>query len=370
MTQYVTKYKGYPIRDAEAREQLNNIANKTVVENGKLYLVRKDGTKIDTGTTLLTGGSGSDGREIELQKSTDYIQWRYVGDSKWNNLIALSDLKGANGRGITKIEKTATSGLTDTYTITYTDNTTSTFTVKNGADGEEGIGIQSVTKTATNGLVDTYTITRTDGTIAGTFTVTNGAKGNKGDTGATPNLTIGTVETLASGENATASITGTTENPLLNLGIPRGADGSGSSSSGSSEKWKLIQDITLTEDVNKIDITTDKNGNSFLLKEFYIVTKFVNTPSGNSSITVSNGSKKAELIVGHSNTISGYHGYFIGQRYKIDKISNNGIHMLLTNIVSSVGFKVDFDDFDKISLYCNASTDVFQSGGTVEVYGR
>lgn len=28
MTQYVTKYKGYPIRDAEAREQLNNIANE------------------------------------------------------------------------------------------------------------------------------------------------------------------------------------------------------------------------------------------------------------------------------------------------------------------------------------------------------
>lgn len=28
MTEYITRYKGYPIRDAEAREQLNNIANE------------------------------------------------------------------------------------------------------------------------------------------------------------------------------------------------------------------------------------------------------------------------------------------------------------------------------------------------------
>lgn len=52
-----------------------------------------------------------------------------------------------------------------------------------------------------------------------------GAKGDKGDTGATPNLTIGTVTTLDAGQNATASMGGTAENPVLNLGIPRGAKG-------------------------------------------------------------------------------------------------------------------------------------------------
>lgn len=51
------------------------------------------------------------------------------------------------------------------------------------------------------------------------------AQGPTGATGATPNLTIGTVQTLSAGSNATATITGTTENPVLNLGIPRGADG-------------------------------------------------------------------------------------------------------------------------------------------------
>lgn len=52
-----------------------------------------------------------------------------------------------------------------------------------------------------------------------------GAKGDKGDPGATPNLTIGSVTTLEAGQNATASMSGTAESPVLNLGIPRGAKG-------------------------------------------------------------------------------------------------------------------------------------------------
>jgi len=42
---------------------------------------------------------------------------------------------GNDGRGIVSVEKTATSGLVDTYTITYTDETTSTFDVTNGSSG-------------------------------------------------------------------------------------------------------------------------------------------------------------------------------------------------------------------------------------------
>lgn len=40
--------------------------------------------------------------------------------------------------GIQSITKTGTSGLVDTYTITYSDTSTSTFTVKNGAKGDTG----------------------------------------------------------------------------------------------------------------------------------------------------------------------------------------------------------------------------------------
>lgn len=48
------------------------------------------------------------------------------------------------------------------------------------ADGHGGIS--NIAKTSTSGLVDTYTITLAD-TTTKTFTVTNGAKGDKGDTG-------------------------------------------------------------------------------------------------------------------------------------------------------------------------------------------
>lgn len=42
---------------------------------------------------------------------------------------------GETGNGISNIRKTSTSGLVDTYTITYTDGTSTTFTVTNGQNG-------------------------------------------------------------------------------------------------------------------------------------------------------------------------------------------------------------------------------------------
>lgn len=45
----------------------------------------------------IQGEKGDDGREVELQASATHIQWRYVGDTTWNNLIALTALTGATG---------------------------------------------------------------------------------------------------------------------------------------------------------------------------------------------------------------------------------------------------------------------------------
>lgn len=80
-------------------------------------------------------------------------------------------LKGQEGQSIKGIKKTGTSGIVDTYTITLTDGTTSTFSVTNGK------GISSISKKGTRGLEDTYTITFNDGTTS-TFTVTNGKDGD------------------------------------------------------------------------------------------------------------------------------------------------------------------------------------------------
>lgn len=43
----------------------------------------------------------------------------------------IGNIKGKDGRGIASIKKTGTTGSVDTYTITYTDSTTSTFTINN-----------------------------------------------------------------------------------------------------------------------------------------------------------------------------------------------------------------------------------------------
>lgn len=129
----------------------------------------------------------------------------------------LDGVNGDPGRGIATIAKTGTSGLTDTYTITYTDGNVQTYTVVNGADGvsptivvssitgghrltitdtqgtqtvdvldgtdgDDGRGIVSIVKTETSGLVDTYTITYTSGEPT-TFTVTNGSDGAPGQDG-------------------------------------------------------------------------------------------------------------------------------------------------------------------------------------------
>ena len=47
-------------------------------------------------------------------------------------------------RSIQSVEKTATNGLVDTYTILFTDGTTSTFELTNGEDGDAGVGIANV----------------------------------------------------------------------------------------------------------------------------------------------------------------------------------------------------------------------------------
>ena len=131
--------------------------------------------------------------------------------------IGPQGVQGEAGNGISSIKLTNTDGLVDTYTIYFTDGTTTTFTVTNGKEGLQGIqgetgkdghtpvitiengywyidgvntlqpaqgiqgetgnGISSIKLTNTEGLVDTYTIYFTDGTTT-TFTVTNGKDSN------------------------------------------------------------------------------------------------------------------------------------------------------------------------------------------------
>ena len=61
------------------------------------------------------GGTGADGREIELRKGTTAIEWRYVGDTTWQTLVPLADITGPQGpqgaRGATGAQGPAGQGI-------------------------------------------------------------------------------------------------------------------------------------------------------------------------------------------------------------------------------------------------------------------
>ena len=130
---------------------------------------------------------------------------------------------GATGNGIQSVAKTGTSGLVDTYTITFTNGSKTTFTVTNGqkgdtgatgpagqtgqtgATGSTGVGVASVVQTTTStadGGTNVITVTLTDGTKA-TFNVKNGSKGSTGAAGS--NGTNGKDGTSVTVTNVTTS---------------------------------------------------------------------------------------------------------------------------------------------------------------------
>lgn len=114
-----------------------------------------------------------------------------------------------NGISILDIQKTDTTGLVDTYTISLSDGTDKTFTVTNG------VGITDIEKTDTTGLVDTYTVTLNDESTY-TFTVTNGRAGT---------IEVGTVTTGPAGSSASVTNVGTDNEAILNFVIPKGDKG-------------------------------------------------------------------------------------------------------------------------------------------------
>ena len=92
----------------------------------------------------------------------------------------------------------------------------------------------------------------------------------RGDVGATPNMTIGTVTTGEEGTQVQATITGTPENPVLNLTIPKGNTGDAGFdpvvevTKDGNTATVSVTDATHTTEVNIVDgYTPQKNVDYF-----------------------------------------------------------------------------------------------------------
>lgn len=114
----------------------------------------------------LKGDKGDDGREVEIQKGATYLQWRYVGDLSWVNLVLLADITGAAGTEI-ELQKTAThiqwryiggswTNLVSLSDITGPAGTTDYTALTNKPDSlsdinsAEGIKLAGIAENATN----------------------------------------------------------------------------------------------------------------------------------------------------------------------------------------------------------------------------
>jgi Collagen triple helix repeat (20 copies) len=101
------------------------------------------GPKGDTGDTGPQGEAGPMGPAGPKGDTGDTGPAGPKGDTGDTGPTGATGATGPAGRGIATIARTSGTGApgtTDTYTITYSDATTSTFTVYNGADGSGGGG--------------------------------------------------------------------------------------------------------------------------------------------------------------------------------------------------------------------------------------
>lgn len=98
--------------------------------------------------------------------------------------------------------------------------------VKHGFEGTEEEWLESI------GVLEgksAFQVAVEEGFEGDVSTWLESLKGEKGDVGATPVFEIGEITTLSPNSLAYASITGTADHPILNLAIPRGANGTNGS---------------------------------------------------------------------------------------------------------------------------------------------
>lgn len=131
--------------------------------------------------------SANDGDTYLVGTDAPYEGYLYT-NNQWVDIGEIG--VGQPGRGIVSITKTSSTGtnpVIDTYTITYTDSTTSTFLVTNGVKGDTGTAAGFGTPTATidaNTGTPSVTVTASGSSTAKVFAFAfHNLKGAKGEAG-------------------------------------------------------------------------------------------------------------------------------------------------------------------------------------------
>lgn len=213
---------------------------------------------------------------------------------------------GDTGNGISSIEKTSTSGLVDTYTITYTNGNTTTFDVSNGN------GIDRIEKTATVGNKDTYTIYFTNGSTT-TYEVSNGEVTREELEEEVERLSmIYNAFPSTTGEVEEGSINGTAEVPFKEIGLK------GNTSQESTTGKNLFDNTGTNETVNSVTFTINSDKSVSLSGTSSAdITKVIGSFTGTNGTTYclsgSSGSSSTYYLnlqgvinqVGTSNTFTG-----------------------------------------------------------------
>ena len=151
----------------------------------------------------------------------------------FDQLIALvekvqSDLDSGAfvGNGIQSIAKISTSGLVDTYQITFTNRSTFEYQVTNGQNGQTPTITIQDGYWYINGVNTGQQVQGEQGPKGDTGeTGPQGPQGSKGNPGQNATIAIGTVTTLEPDQEATVQNTGTETNAVLAFGIPKGETG-------------------------------------------------------------------------------------------------------------------------------------------------
>ena len=141
----------------------------------------------------LPGEDGIDGKQVTFQVSEGFIQWQYVGDSAWTNLVSLSTLTGADGtNGTDGIDgREVLFQVADGFIQwQYSGDTTwtnlvslSTLTGADGTNGTDGIDGKQVTFQVSEGFIQWQYVGDSAWTNLVSLSTLTGADGQDGTNG-------------------------------------------------------------------------------------------------------------------------------------------------------------------------------------------